>query len=76
MNGSTGTSTITAACRMPTAEEFDMLRWTRRGRSRKQLAEWGVPWPPKRGWREALISEYRRANPVRITLEDLMLWDD
>lgn len=76
MIASTGTSTITVSSRMPTAEEFDMLRWTRRGRSRKLLAEWGVPWPPNRGWREALISKYRRANTVPITLEELMLWDD
>lgn len=76
MNGSTKASTITASGRMPTAEEFDMLKWTRRGRSRMQLAEWGVHWPPKRVWREALVSQYRRAHPVRIKPEDLMLWDD
>jgi hypothetical protein len=23
--------------------------------SRKQLAEWGVPWPPPRGWRKRLL---------------------
>ena len=76
MIASTGTSTITVSGRMPTAKEFHMLRWTRKGRSRKLLAEWGVPWPAKRGWREDLLRKDRSANTTRITLEDLMLWDD
>ena len=29
-------------------------RWTR-----AQLAEWGVPWPPPKGWRKRLEDEYR-----------------
>jgi len=26
------------------------------GWTRKQLAEWGVPWPPPKGWKKALIA--------------------
>lgn len=33
------------------------------GWTRAQLAEWGVPWPPPKGWKEALIAG--RPVPVR-----------
>lgn len=29
-----------------------------------QLAEWGVPWPPPRGWREKLVSNYKNAQAL------------
>ncbi|MFD5505387.1 hypothetical protein ACFWJS_37860 [Streptomyces sp. NPDC127061] len=28
------------------------------GWTRKQLAEWGVPWPPPRGWRKHLEARW------------------
>ncbi len=40
---------------MPTAEEIDAARTERGGRTKEALAQWGVPWPPPKGWRQALI---------------------
>ena len=40
---------------MPTADEIDAARTERGGWTREQLAQWGVPWPPPKGWRQALI---------------------
>ncbi len=31
------------------------------GYSRAQLADWNVNWPPKHGWKEALIDQDARA---------------
>jgi hypothetical protein len=39
---------------MPTAEEIEAAKTPRGGWTRAQLAEWGVPWPPPKGWRKAL----------------------
>ena len=36
----------------PTRAEIESARQTR-----AQLAEWGVPWPPPRGWRKRLLRE-------------------
>ena len=35
----------------PSPEEIAAVRHTR-----AQLAEWGVPWPPPKGWRKRLIA--------------------
>lgn len=35
----------------PTRAEIDAARWTK-----AQLAEWGVPWPPPKGWRRRLLA--------------------
>ena len=75
MRGSVGTETILGDGRMPTAEEIELIK-RGRGRNRKQLAEWGVSWPPKSGWRESLLSKYKRSIAAKITLQDLMPWDD
>jgi hypothetical protein len=32
------------------------------GWNRKQLAEWGVPWPPPKGWRTRLEREWKEQN--------------
>lgn len=29
------------------------------GWTRKQLAKWGVPWPPPKGWKKALLERKR-----------------
>lgn len=39
---------------MPTSEEIEAARTRRGGWTQAQLAEWGVPWPPPRGWRKKL----------------------
>lgn len=36
------------------------------GFSRKQLAEWGVPWPPPKGWRKELIRQAREAEATAL----------
>lgn len=35
--------------------EIESKRSRSGGWSKKQLAEWGVGWPPKKGWKQALI---------------------
>lgn len=37
----------------------------------KQLAEWGVPWPPPGGWKDALIANYNKGSVPRVTAPDL-----
>ncbi len=37
------------------AEEIKQGMTERGGFKKKQLAKWGVPWPPPKGWRSALI---------------------
>lgn len=37
------------------AEEIDQARTEKGGWTRETLAKWGVPWPPPKGWRQALI---------------------
>lgn len=39
----------------PTAAEIEAGRSPAGGWTRKTLAQWGVPWPPPKGWRKALI---------------------
>jgi hypothetical protein len=42
---------------MPSEEEILEKRTPRGGWTRKQLAEWGVPWPPPKGWKAELLKE-------------------
>jgi len=49
---------------MPTAAEIEAGRTKRGGWTRKQLAKWGVSWPPPKGWRRRLEQE-KRASPRR-----------
>ena len=37
-----------------TRAEIEAKRTPKGGWTRKQLAEWGVPWPPPSGWRKQL----------------------
>lgn len=39
-----------------TVEEIDRARTSNGGWTKAQLSEWGVPWPPPKGWKERLIS--------------------
>jgi hypothetical protein len=36
--------------------EIEAARTKRGGWTKDQLAEWGVPWPPPKGWRKSLIA--------------------
>ena len=40
----------------PTEAEIDAARTAAGGWTRQQLAEWGVPWPPPKGWRRNLAA--------------------
>jgi hypothetical protein len=37
-----------------TGAEIDAARTARKGWTRRQLARWGVAWPPQKGWRIGL----------------------
>lgn len=39
-----------------TIDEIEAGKTRKGGFSRKQLAEWGVPWPPPHGWKDALLT--------------------
>jgi hypothetical protein len=41
----------------PTAAEIEAGKTPRGGWTRKQLAQWGVAWPPRPGWKRRLIAE-------------------
>lgn len=40
-----------------TSAEIEAARTPKGGFTRDQLAAWGVPWPPPKGWLKALISK-------------------
>lgn len=40
-----------------TAEEIEAAKTDAGGWTREKLAEWGVPWPPPKGWKKTLISK-------------------
>ena len=46
----------------PSPEEIEAAKTPAGGWTRAQLAEWGVAWPPQKGWKKHLISVYAR-NP-------------
>ena len=39
---------------MVTRTEIEQAKTRAGGWTREQLAEWGVPWPPPKGWRRRL----------------------
>ena len=39
-----------------TEDEIMSKRTPNGGWTRRQLAEWGVPWPPPKGWKERLLA--------------------
>jgi len=41
--------------------DIEAKQTSRGGWTRAQLAEWGVPWPPPRGWRKKLERELLKA---------------
>lgn len=38
------------------ADEIEEKKTVKGGWTKKQLAEWGINWPPQKGWKEALIN--------------------
>jgi hypothetical protein len=47
--------------RIVTAAEIEAAKTKNGGWTRRQLAEWGVPWPPPRGWKARLLETAERA---------------
>jgi hypothetical protein len=43
---------------MPSRAEIDAAQTPRGGWTKAQLAEWGVPWPPQKGWKAALVKAH------------------
>lgn len=41
---------------MPTEAEIEAARTAKGGWTKAQLAKWGVPWPPPKGWKQRLIA--------------------
>ena len=41
---------------IPTAAEIEAARTPAGGWTKAQLAAWGVPWPPPKGWRQDLAA--------------------
>ena len=41
------------------ADELEAGKSPAGGYTKSQLAKWGVPWPPPKGWKEALLSGER-----------------
>lgn len=39
-----------------TEEDIEAARSAKGGFTKQTLASWGVPWPPPKGWKEALIA--------------------
>jgi len=40
--------------KIPSLDEIEKARTSNGGWTKKQLAEWGVPWPPPKGWKATL----------------------
>ena len=49
--------------KVPSPDEVLQARTPAGGWTRQQLAEWGVPWPPPKGWRRDLEERYAEAHP-------------
>lgn len=41
----------------PTAEEIEAARTEKGGYNAATLAQWGVPWPPPKGWKQRLLAQ-------------------
>ncbi|GAA5230102.1 hypothetical protein GCM10025779_09150 [Arthrobacter cryoconiti] len=50
---------------MVTAQELQAQRTPAGGWTREQLTEWGVPWPPPKGWKAALIAKAQATTDVQ-----------
>lgn len=46
---------------LPSPEEIEAARTPAGGWKRDQLAAWGVPWPPPKGWKDELIERWKAA---------------
>jgi hypothetical protein len=46
---------------LPSPEEIEAARTPAGGWKRDQLAAWGVPWPPPKGWKDELTERWQAA---------------
>ena len=46
---------------MPSPEQIEAAKTPGGGWDRKTLADWGVRWPPPKGWKKRLAEEHQRA---------------
>lgn len=62
-SGSRGVDAITAAV---SNEEIEAAKTPKGGWKAKQLAAWGISWPPPHGWRKKLVEnfEQQRSNAL------------
>jgi hypothetical protein len=44
---------------VPSPDDIEAARTEASGWTRPQLAEWGVPWPPPKGWKTRLIEQWK-----------------
>lgn len=44
--------------KVPSPEEVEAARTPHGGWTKAQLAEWDVPWPPPKGWKQDLARKY------------------
>jgi hypothetical protein len=44
---------------LPSPEEIEAARTPAGGWKRDQLAAWGVPWPPPKGWKDELTRRWK-----------------
>ncbi|MFC7924794.1 hypothetical protein [Streptomyces cinereoruber] len=47
---------------LPSPEEIEAARTPAGGWKRDQLAAWGVPWPPPKGWKDELVKRWKAAD--------------
>ncbi|WP_406089485.1 sigma factor-like helix-turn-helix DNA-binding protein [Streptomyces sp. NBC_01013] len=55
--GASGPAPV-APCIAPSPEDIELARTPAGGWTREQLAVWGVPWPPPKGWKKHLITRW------------------
>jgi hypothetical protein len=48
---------------VPSPREVESAKTPRGAWTAKQLAQWGVAWPPRHGWRERLREQWYEAHP-------------
>lgn len=48
-----------SAANVPSPDEVAAAQTPNGGWTKKQLADWGIPWPPPPGWRKYLEAKWR-----------------
>jgi len=58
---------------MPTNKEIELGMTNSGGFTKEQLATWGVPWPPPKGWKSDLIKKEKELRGGWMNLNHLTL---